>query len=347
MKISTLRTSLFLANALIVAGIAYVVFQGFQEKNRRPEELRQYKQRVTQSMQEARGAGAGQGSGRREYPALGSISLQGEPPRPVAPVPEAPAAAKAVAPPLDTQITILGLEVGRNTSEPSFVFYYLGSGPPASPAVPAAPPGRPPMPPRPGVPVAAGAEERPFVAYEGAVVELGNGFEARVKAVSTSEVLFDYDGKEVALSVKAPDPSSTPPGARPAGSTAALGPISNDPGVWISWNPARPSDGIAITEMGARAFQQKGEAVLDGVRFESEVVHDGRPAVKLSHIPRDSVLRKAGAEDNDVVTHINGTRVSSKGDIIRYVKENPNMAEYRVTFLRRGSPYSRVVRPPR
>jgi hypothetical protein len=344
MKISTLRTCLFLLNVLIVAGIGYVVFQGFQEKKRRPDELRAYKQKIVTSLNESAGGTAAAAGGRREYPNLASVSLQGEPPKAVetAPVVEEPK--KPIAPPLEGLVTITGIEFRSNPADPSLIFYVLGA--PGGAVTPAASPMRIPQPIR-TTAAGSGTDTRILVAAEGSVIELGNGFEALLKTVTVSEVTFVYDGQEVALAMKPSDPNLQMPAGGSGSSVSAAGPISNDPGVWIAWNPTKPQDGIALTEMGVRALKQKGESVFEGVRFESEKGPDGKEAIKLSHIPQNSVLRKAGAEDSDVFTHINDTRISTKPDVIRYLEANPNLPEYRVTFLRRGNTYTRIVRPPR
>jgi hypothetical protein len=347
MKISTLRTCLFLLNVLVVAGIGYVVFQGFQEKERRVDELRAYKQKILQGLSDTAGPAVQSGASRRDYPALGSVSLQGAPPQPVAPTPVAEVPKKATAPPLESLITITGIEVRKDPSEPSVIFYFLGQAP-ASATQPTLPVGRVPVVSgRPVLPPTGGGDPRPLVAAEGSVIELGNGFEATLQEVTSQEVRFFYDDQVRSLSMSALDTGPTGAVGRGGVTPAATGPISNDPGVWISWNPGKPQDGIVLTDMGVRALKEKGESVLEGIRFESELVSDGKPAIKLSHIPKDNVLRKAGAEDNDVLTHINGTRVSTRPDIVRYVEGNPNLPEYRVTFLRRGNSYTRVIRPPR
>ena len=338
MKISTLRSLLFLLNVCLLAGIGWILFQGFQEKKQRDADLASYRRNFTQRLASVSESSIEGAIARTQYNALGGISLAGEPPKPKAPEIKRPTPTRPKAPPLDSMITLMGMEVHTGGTDPSLVFYSLSGSKSGAP--------KPAL--RTGIPASlqrgSGKKDPVMVATQGGVIELGHGYNAVVKLVKPGGVTFHYEGQDIVLELPDADPKA---GSQGSGSKLApTGPISNDTGTYIKWDPAKPSQGVAVTAMGARAFKKKGESLLDGIRFDTETLPDGK-AIKLVSIPKDNVIKKAGGQDGDVITHINGTRVSSKGDIVRYIKANPNLPEYTVAFMRNGNKHTRVIRPPR
>ena len=121
---------------------------------------------------------------------------------------------------------------------------------------------------------------------------------------------------------------------------------SEDVNTWVNVDPQRPGN-VEITNVGVVSISQKGEQSLEGIRWSTETLEDGRAAVRLTEVPPDSVFAKSGAQTGDTLVSINGNRVTSKGDIVDYVKRNPDLSRYEVVFLRRGVRNIRVVTVPR
>jgi len=365
MKISTIRSLLILLDFLLMAGIAGIVQLGFAEDKTRKEERRDYFEGVKQRLRQAKPGTVDKWSPSRGE-SIDAANLHNKPkevPKPVTDVkPKDPA--KKVARALDTLVKLIGTEVhpGGGSGEPSFVLYRrldesplaAGNASSASSAPPATSrPGR-------GAPrggnrnarrtstpaVPAGPRTRFYAARENEVIEFSGHEVALVKQVSEGSVLFEYDSKDVTLRVSTERglPSTGPSGggAKPVPS----GPISPDPGTWIAWGSDKPNV-INITPMGMRAFDQKGESALEGVRWATERLQDGKEAVKVTRIPKDSAMVRGGAQSGDIIVSINGVRVSSKASIVAYVKANPNLPAYTVKFLRKGRVYTRVIRPPK
>jgi len=178
-----------------------------------------------------------------------------------------------------------------------------------------------------------------FSEHEVAVVNGVRPFE-KDGQVLHYEAMFDYGEKVVPVKV-----TGTPGGSKAPVAATPKGPISSDPGTWVTWSQSKPHE-IQVTEMGVRAFERDGEKVLEGVRWSTERLPGGQKAIKVAHIPPNGALAKGGARAGDVIESINGTPVSSKSEIVRYVRANPNLPKYTVTFWRGGRRVSRTVNRP-
>ncbi len=321
MKISTLRLLLVLLDLMLFASVVGVVWQGLKEKEQRKSDAAKFRTVLDQDLEQIRPeAGVLQqvpyGQNIHKLKPWGVDVAK---PEPVAAAVEQP---KSARPELGTLVKVMGIQHG-SSPEFSFALLLKKGGPPPKP------------------------DELGDLFYGvRQVVEFAEG--AMVARIETEQVVFDYDGKEVAIKPEAP----TVPGAAapaPAPGTAPgvqAGQVTEDPGTWIYWDPQKPGT-ITITPNGHVSMKAKGDAVIEGVRWSSETLPDGKPAVKIDHIPDNNVIGKGQAQVGDVIESINGHRVTSKADIIDYVKKNSNLTQYKVRFWRQGRVHERVVIPPR
>jgi|GEM_PF-4417712 hypothetical protein len=314
MKLSTLHKLIVCADVALVLGIGATVVTVVQEKGTRVEELTSYRNNMVEQLKKIR-PDAALGRRRTEYGAniKDGVLWPVKPPAPKvdenkpAPPPKAP---------VETVLKVLVVQYSQGSSPSHAYFGRKGS--------------------------AADGKPDPLLPYlEGQVVEWAGG--AVVKKIEPGRVVFLSDGREIALE---PDPAPSTAGSAAAATPKVAGPIDNNTSTWIEWSVAKPTT-ITVTEMGARAFADKGDASLEGVRFSTETLEDGKAAVRLDAIPQDNVLRRGGAEEGDVLESINGVRMSTKAEVIAYAKNNPQTTRFEVRLRRKGVIMTRTVVVPR
>ncbi len=314
MKISSLRTLLMACDILLVLAIGLVIWNVVEEKSARSGENQAYIAEVMRKLAVIKPEGV---TGKRKIDYGGAITEGVLWPKKE--VVAATANNTPVAPPKAPVETLLKvLLIQYSEGDPPSMAYFARKG------------------------AAVASVTEPLLPYmEGHVVEWASG--AVVKKIETGRVIFNSDGREIALE---PEPLVI---AAPSGGPAApkvVGPVDANTGTWIEWQVAKPTT-ITVTEMGVRALAEKGEASLDGVRFSSETLEDGKSAVKMDTIPADNVLRRGGAEEGDVLESVNGVRMTSKADVIAYAKNNPQTTRFEARFRRKGVTMTRTVVVPR
>jgi PDZ domain-containing protein len=187
-------------------------------------------------------------------------------------------------------------------------------------------------------------------------------------APEPERVKFRYDGKEVVMSIVRTLEASTeksvgggPPGKRgknapegkgdieveedqpfpgPSGQVPAIGRVPGSdgpvtetkqikPGVWQISNDERDK----IRDTAKDLLEQ-----ADVRTYTNEKTHKNEGMI-VDHIQPDSLLLQRGLQEGDVIKSINGTPVSSKTDIINYVKDNQDRLNVvRVVIDRLGKP---------
>lgn len=314
MKLSTLHKLIVCADVALVLGIGATVFTVVQEKGRRSDELASYRNGMVEQLKKIR-PDASLGRRRTEY---GTNIKDGVlwPVKPPAPKEDTSKPVVLPKAPVETVLKVLVIQFSPEGGRSLAFFGRKGA--------------------------AAGPQPDPLLPYlEGHVVEWAGG--AVVKQIEPGRVIFISDGREVALE---PEPAPAAAGTTVAAGPKIVGPIDTNTTTWIEWNVAKPTT-ITVTEMGARALADKGDTTLEGVRFSSETLEDGKPAVRLDAIPAENVLRRGGAEEGDVLESINGVRMSTKAEVIAYAKSNPQTTRFEVRIRRKGVTMTRTVVVPR
>ena len=87
------------------------------------------------------------------------------------------------------------------------------------------------------------------------------------------------------------------------------------------------------------ALSAQVSAVAAKAGASADASYDGGVAV--------FTLAKGGLKQGDTIKSINGKRVSSKAQIVSYVKSNPNMPRYTVEYIRNGVLMKKTVTPKR
>ena len=360
MKISTIRSLLIILDLVLLGGVAGVVSHGMDQRKQRNRD-RQTFETMTHGQLNLIKTDVPERSERGPLREIDNFLFDGtvpEAPKPVNAEPEKPK--EKVYRPLDELMSVIGAEMhGKGVVKRSFILYTrTGDAPlPRAPATTTptrdrgATRGTRTQPRVRGVQTpasVAGPLRLVHRAFLGDAIEFSEHEIAVVQGVRPVKksgqvvawlAVFDYSNQEVAVSVL-----GDPGGPKSTAAPEPTGPINIDPGTWIAWVPSKPHE-INVTEMGARAFKRDGEKVLEGVRWGTESI-GGKKVLKVSHIPKGSALERGGAKPGDAFESINGVPISTKADIVRYVKANPNLPSYTVTFWRQGRRLTRTVNRP-
>ena len=91
------------------------------------------------------------------------------------------------------------------------------------------------------------------------------------------------------------------------------------------------------------ALEREGENVLQGVTFSTTDAPDGGKALRIDSVPQNSLLAQHGVQSGDVLISVDGERMSTKSEVIDYVKRNKNKSAYDVVFQRRGVKHHKRV----
>lgn len=365
MKISTIRSLLILFDLALLGGVVGVVYHGMQQREERSQNRQEFQQDTYRKLKLINPERSEQ-TKRAPLVEVGKFNFDGRLPKEDEPdVPVTPVAPKNVFRPLGDLMAVVGAEMhGKGVETPSFILYTRTGDAPltrnSQPTIPSRDRGGRPVP-RPGgnrqpagrrpptPPPSSSPVRVVHRAYLGDAIEFSGHEIAVVRGVRPVikegqpvawEAVFDYDSKEVTIAV-----IGDPAGPRPAAPAEPTGPIDPNPGTWIAWVPSKPHE-INVTDMGVRAFKRDGEKVLDGVRWGTDRI-GGKRVIKVTHIPKGGALEAGGVKPGDAFESINGTPVSSKADIVRYVKANPNLPKYSVTFWRDGRRITRTVSRPK
>jgi type II secretory pathway component PulC len=315
MKISTMRGLLVALDVALCAGIGGVVFKEYEAKDARPADQRRFKEETTRQLKALDDA-APQPARKEDFLYLkGPLGSTKEPD--VEPEAAPPPVERVDTTPLDGLIVVRGVWAN---ADPSFVRIE-------------------PKDPKKVV------DETGFFEV-GQVVEFANG--AAVKEIRKVEVLFDYQGQEVIMGIEPYEVAGAAEAAgRATGGTS--GPraervtraVLENPGSWVQYT--KKSSKVTVTKTGVSAIRDYGDEVIKDVVWATDRLADGKKAIKITKIPTNSALRAGGLEEGDVIESINGERVTSKAEIVSYVKRNPNLPKYTVKIIRRGRTIVRTV----
>lgn len=323
MKIGTIRLLIIVADLGFITLIGLVVKEGLQLRDSRQDRTAEYMADVMKQL-DSRKSGPSRASTAIKY-GDNIAKLTHTPPKKVEEKPPEVARPTSAKPPLETLLKVIGIQTGPG-EPPSRAFLVKKDAQPAKPED-------------------AGRDLEGYV--EGQIVEWAEG--AIVRKVRPTEVVFDYDGKEVLVHYEPPKAVAGAPaaGAAPAGAPKGPPPVPNDtPSTWVTIEANRPNL-VNVTEVGLASLNAKGEASLEGVRWSTETLPDGKAGLRLDEVPDQSVLKTGGAQTGDVLHSVNGVRMSTKGEIVEYVRRNQGLSRYVVKFYRAGILYERTITVPR
>ncbi len=166
---------------------------------------------------------------------------------------------------------------------------------------------------------------------------------AVIKEIRQREVLFwNVDHEEVLPILDKPPEEGG--GAKPGPSGTSSRPTADGSQPIETYIDVAPNSNVVkIRAGGDKAFARDGERALDGVTFDTTELSDGKKALRVAKIPPGSVLAKFGAQDGDVLISVDGKPMSSKAEVVDYVKKNPGISAFEVQIQRKGAVVSKRV----
>ena len=164
---------------------------------------------------------------------------------------------------------------------------------------------------------------------------------AVVKEIRERSVVFTYNGTEETLFL----PAGVPAASSDTGAQGAVVPLKD----YVSGITLTPGSSLVpISAAAILGMEQAGaEDVLKGVVWNRVTLRDGKKAVQVKTVPASGALHKGGLRGGDTIKSINAKRVTSKGEIVSYVKANPSLPRYTVVYIRSGVMHTRTVTPKR
>jgi hypothetical protein len=109
----------------------------------------------------------------------------------------------------------------------------------------------------------------------------------------------------------------------------------------------KDSGTVTIKSGGALALDREGETVLQGVIWSTTEDKDGKKALRVDKVPPNSVLAQHGLQDGDVLVSVNGQAMSSKSEVVDYVKSHKSTYLFEVVIQRRGGLVHKTVQVER
>ncbi len=332
MKITTTRSFLWVVNVAILAGVGLVAVELRRFSNERNTKLTSWFQRFMDQVMKpvkSRREGGQRASGQN-FASIRDLNFTGALPRvESAPTASAPASQPTPAelPSLSGRIEIIGIIYDPGSPE-SAVCFLRPKG-------------------------AASARGEGF--HEGEAVF---DTQAVVRRILPDAVIFARADRDETLPLpKLPvTPKRTGEGGGPTPGGAGGAPAVPLESVnWLQvFKPGSKSAHqieIELTDFGKGVIDTHGEAILDGVTYDSETVEfrDGqkRNGIRLSSIPAGSALRAVGLEPGDVIVRVNERYVQNRAEIVQYIRSQPRIRPtYNVTVIRRGREMNVLFRTP-
>jgi type II secretory pathway component PulC len=159
--------------------------------------------------------------------------------------------------------------------------------------------------------------------------------DAVVLEILSSEVVFQ-NGPNVEK-MKIPDTPSVAPG----GSTSSRPGEKGDKPFVTYLESKKDSGTITIKNGGDKALSREGESVLDGAQFSTTEGSKGEKMLRIDKVP--PALAQHGLQDGDTLVSVDGFPMSTKSEVVDYVKRNKSKPSYDVTILRRGAYVKKLV----
>jgi type II secretory pathway component PulC len=309
MNVNRVRSLMLLVNLGLAGATGYTVYTEFKEKKVRSEKTSTFYDQLRKDLESAPKARTKDAT-RVSIKTSDLLDMTGDKPKPVV-VESAPVPTSRVTTPIDDLLRIVTISVypDRTQSRVAVARKAPGGDPPG--------------------------ERLSF--GEGEAIAFAN--DAVVLAIFADHVLFRNADQEQELRII---DTAGPPA--PGGPTSAR--TTSDPGnrPFISYVESKKDSGnITIKPGGNIALAREGEQVLDGVVWSTTDSAKGGKALRVDTVPPDSVLARHGVQNGDVLVSVNGVPMSTKSEIVDYVKRNKTMSVFEVAIQRRGNIVTKTV----
>ena len=310
MNVNRVRSLMLLVNLGLAGATGYTVYTEFKEKKVRSEKTATFYDQLRKDLEAAPKARTKDAT-RSSIRLSDLLDMTGDKPKPVVVESAASVPTSRVTTPIEDLLRIVTISVypDRTQSRVAVARKAPGGDPPG--------------------------ERLSF--GEGEAVAFAN--DAVVLAIYSDHVLFRNGDQEQELRII---DTAGPPA--PGGPTSAR--TVSDPGnrPFITYVESKKDSGnITIKPGGNLALSREGEQVLDGVVWSTTESAKGGKALKVDSVPPDSVLAKHGVQNGDVLVSVNNVPMSTKSEVVDYVKRNKTMSVFEVAIQRRGNIVTKTV----
>jgi hypothetical protein len=305
MNINSVRTLVMIMNVGLAGATGYTVYHEFQQKDVRRRETQAFADKLKAELEKAPKPKT-RDITRVAIKDSDLVDLTGEKPKaPEPPKVESVASSRTVTP-LDEQIRIVTISMHPERVLSKVTISKKAGGDP-------------------------GVERVNF--SEGDTIPFAG--EAMVVEILADEVVFLNGDRQERM--KIPDTPTPAPG----GATASRASDKGDRPFITYLESKKDSGTVTIKNGGAIALQREGESVLDGAQFSSTTGSKGEKMLRIDKAP--PALAQHGVQDGDTLISIDGFAMSTRSEVVDYVKRNKNKPSYDVRFLRRGRVYNKLV----
>jgi type II secretory pathway component PulC len=310
MNINTARTLLWVLDVALVGGAVFVVKQVDDARQSGRRDTLQYQAALTQKLSDIK-VEPTKPAPRIGSAAFGAVSLSGKVEQPKVesrPEVEAP---KLTYDPLENLIRVVSIQWASNQDDAKVAIFPKASKD------------------QPNEDVIFGVRDLVFFA-KGAVI----------KEIRQREVVFEYgpEMKETTLKILT-EPARDGAASSPSGGAASAVKPNFDTGVVYKAD----SSTLQIKREGRAALEQHGDKIMEGIGLSTTDLGDGKRGLKIDSLAPGNELAKWGVETGDVLVSVNGVAMSTRSEVVDYVKKNPKQGVYTVVFLRRGARLNRTV----
>lgn len=310
MNINSVRTLLWIVDVALIGGAAYVVKEVQDSKVTGVRETKQFEASLRQRLDVIK-VEAPKPTPRVGAEAFNVVSLSGEVAKPAVESRVAVEAPAMTYDPLEGLIKVVSIQFADNQEDAKVAIFPKTAKD------------------QPNEDTIFGVRDMVFFA-KGAVI----------KEIRRREVVFEYgpDRAEHVLRIPTEPPRD---GAASQPSATGAQPVRGNLDAGIEYKA--DSSTLKIKREGRAALEQDGERILEGLGLSTTDLGDGKKGLKIDSLKPGSELTRWGVETGDVLISVNDVPMSTKSEVVDYVKKNPKLGRYDVTFMRRGARMNRQV----
>jgi len=168
--------------------------------------------------------------------------------------------------------------------------------------------------------------------------------DAVVLEIRAKEVVFQNgDNQET---VQIPETPSGPSGGASGGSSSK--PMDSGARPFGTYVESKKDSGtIMIKSGGSIALEREGESVLQGVVWSTTEGAKGVQQLRVDKVPPGSLLAQHGVQDGDILVSVNGQPMSTKSEVVDYVKSHKTTYLFEVVIQRQGRLVHKTVQVER
>jgi hypothetical protein len=311
MNINTTRALLWVMDAALVAGAGYVVVEVEKAKDADKKAYLNFMAKLDSDLA-TMNVPPTKGPARLGVESFGTVSLSNEAEKTAVEAPAAPVAPVATYEPLENLMKVVSIQWSSAPDDSKVALFPKSAKD------------------QPNEQVIFGVNDLVFFA-KGAVV----------KEIRPREVVFKYgptekDEQTLKIATEPPrDASASMPS--PTGNVKPIGSLE----AGIVYKP--DSGVIVVNPQGRVALEKEGERILEGVTYGTTDLGGGKKGLKIETIPPGNELGKYGVESGDVLISVNSVPMSSKSEVVDYVKRNSKLGRYDVRIMRRGAYLNKTI----